>query len=83
MEDLEKDLLAVLVRGLDHFTSEELAAFNVAACLYGRVADGTLAYAKALECALIKPDGSIQAFTEMKRALAHVIKGRMEAGTFV
>ena len=82
MEDLEKRLISVILMALDHFPNAELAALNTAACLYGAVPAENLAYAKALECALINPDGTIPALPELRRAMAHVIKGRMEAGTF-
>lgn len=83
MEDLEKQLMTVTVMALDHFPSNELAALNTFVCLYGAVPKNSLAYAKALECALINQDGSVSALYELRQALAHVINRRMEKGTFV
>ena len=83
MEETEKRLIAVTIMALDQFPSAELAALNTAACLYGNVPEVNLAYAKALECALINPNGTIPALPELRQALAHVISRRVEAGTFV
>lgn len=83
MEETEKRFIAVTIMALNQFPSAELAALNTAACLYGVVPEENLAYAKALECALINPDGTIAALYELRRALAHVINRRIEAGTFV
>jgi len=83
VEETEKRLIAVTVMALDQFPSAELAALNTAVCLYGNVPENNLAYAKALECALINPDGSVSALPELRKALSHVITRRVEAGTFV
>jgi len=68
---------------LDHFPNAELAALTTAAHLYGAVPEENLAYAKALECGLINPGGTIPALPELRKAIADVITRRTEAGTFV
>jgi hypothetical protein len=79
----EKGLIAVLILALDQFPSNELAALNMAACLYGNVPEENLAYARALECRLIDPGGTIPVLPELKWALASVITRRTEAGMFI
>ena len=83
MEELEKRLMAVTIMALDQFTYAELAALNTVLRLAGRVPEHNLAYARALESALINSDGSVPAIYELQTALAHVIGKKVEAGTFV
>jgi hypothetical protein len=79
---MERRLIAATILALRGFTATELAALNTAVCLWGRVDVINLAYTRALEAALINPDGSVSGLPELKRALAHVINERMKAGTF-
>ena len=80
---MEARLIAVIVVVLRDFESHELAAFNCAATGFNCIPPENLAYDRALKAELIDIDGSLKTAEETKRALAHVIAKRIEAGTFV
>ena len=81
-EELNKVLAAVMWLSLEHFNNQELAAFNIAVQLYGKVPPENISYQTALDMVLIKEDGTPHSLPELKVAASAEVNRRVKEGTF-
>jgi hypothetical protein len=81
--EMESRLMVATLVVLHEFSNIQLAAFNLAITLYGRVAEGTISFDIAKNYGLINANGSVPALEETKRAVAIVITQRVEDGKWL
>jgi hypothetical protein len=79
-QEYAKTMISVELVTLSGFSNEELAAFNLAVQLYGRVQRENLAFEKAVKFKLIKDDGSLWDAETLKTACAIEVNGRHDRG---
>jgi len=78
--EYRKTMISVELLTLRQFSNEELAAFNLAIQLYGRVQPENLSFEKAVRFKLIQDDGSLWDAETLKAACAIEVNDRHDRG---
>jgi hypothetical protein len=81
-QQYERTMIAMALITLKQFENHELAAFNLAVQLYGRVQPENLAFKQAVDFKLIKEDGSLWDAETLKTACEIEVNERHARGDF-
>jgi hypothetical protein len=79
-QEYKTTMTVVELVALKEFDNSELAAFNIAVQLYGKVAPENLAFKKALDFRLIKEDGYLWDIETIRTACAIEVNERSARG---
>ena len=79
-QEYKKTMTVTELIALRQFSNEELAAFNIAIQLYGRVQPENLSFEKAVKFKLIKDDGYLWDAETLKTACAMEVNARQDRG---